>query len=46
MFNSENNNNLQFDITLNNEIIVLECFIQIFGMACFLKENLTIPKIN
>jgi hypothetical protein len=29
----KNNNNLPFSIILNNEAIVLESFIQIFGMA-------------
>jgi hypothetical protein len=33
MFGIQNKNNLQFSITLNNEAIVLESFIQIFCMA-------------
>ncbi len=30
MFGSKNNTNLQFNIALNNEAIVLECFMQNF----------------
>jgi hypothetical protein len=38
---------LQFDIIRNNEDIVLESFIQIFGMAStHLSKNLAIPKYN
>jgi hypothetical protein len=33
MFNNRNNNDLQFNITLSYEAIVLEIFIEIFGMA-------------
>jgi hypothetical protein len=33
MFGSKNNNSLYLGIILNNEAIVLEIFIQIFGMA-------------
>jgi hypothetical protein len=33
MTSSENNNNLQFDIILNNEAMMLESFIQFFCMA-------------
>jgi hypothetical protein len=33
MFNSKNINILQFNIILYNKAIVLETFIQIFGMA-------------
>ncbi len=36
MLGSKNNNNLQFDIIVNNEIIVLQSFIEFFGMACIL----------
>jgi hypothetical protein len=40
-------NKLQFDIIQNNEAIVLESFIQIFGMAStHLSKNLAIPKYN
>jgi hypothetical protein len=31
--NNNNNNNLQFGILQNNEAVVHESFIQIFGMA-------------
>jgi len=45
MFNSNNNNNLQFNIVLHNEAIVLESFIQICGMACtYFSKKLAIPK--
>jgi hypothetical protein len=38
---------LQFDIIRNNEAIVLESFIQIFGIAStHLSKNLAIPKYN
>jgi hypothetical protein len=33
MTSSENNNNLQFDIILNNEAMMLESFIQFLWMA-------------
>ncbi len=33
MYGGKSNSNLQFDITLNNEVIALESFIYIFGMA-------------
>jgi hypothetical protein len=39
MFNSKNINILQFNIILYNKVIVLEIFIQIFGMA-----NMYFPK--
>jgi len=47
----KNNNNLPFSIILNNEAIVLESFIQIFGMAAGAHththiEFLAFPKIN
>jgi len=34
MLGSNKNNNLQFDIIVNTEIIVLQSFIEFFGMAC------------
>jgi hypothetical protein len=38
---------LQFDITLNNEVAVLENFIQNFGMACIYFSKISaIPKSN
>jgi hypothetical protein len=38
---------LHFDITLNNEVVVLESFIQFFGMACiYFSKKLAIPKSN
>jgi hypothetical protein len=47
MFGIQNNNNLQFSITLNNEAIVLESFIQIFCMAgAHFQIFLAIPKNN
>ncbi len=47
MFGIKNNNNLQFGIILNNEAIVLESFIQIFGMVgTHFSEYLEIPKKN
>lgn len=33
MFKNKNNNTLQFNVILNNEVIVLENFNQIFNMA-------------
>jgi hypothetical protein len=33
MTSSENNNNLQFDIILNNEAMMLESFVQFLCMA-------------
>jgi hypothetical protein len=45
--NNTNNNNLQFDITLSNEAIALESFIQIFGMShTYFSEKSGIPKNN
>jgi len=42
-----NNNNVQFSIILKTEAIVLESFIQIFGMAgIHFSEFLAIPKSN
>jgi hypothetical protein len=42
--NQNNNNNLQFDIILNN---VLETVIWTFGMACtYFPELFAIPKNN
>jgi hypothetical protein len=47
MFGNQNNNNLQFDIILNNEANVLETVIWTFGMACtYFPEVFTIPKSN
>jgi hypothetical protein len=34
MFDNKNENNLQFYITLYDEAMVLESFLQNFGMAC------------
>jgi hypothetical protein len=45
--NNNNNNNVQFSIILKTEVIVLESFIQIFGMAgIHFSEFLAIPKSN
>jgi hypothetical protein len=45
--NNNNGNNLQFSIVLETEAIVLETFIQIFGMAgIHFSEFLAIPKGN
>jgi hypothetical protein len=45
MFSNQNNNNLQFDIILNNEAIVLETIIWTFGTACaYFPEFFAIPK--
>jgi hypothetical protein len=45
--NQSNNNNLQFDIILNNEANVLETVIWTFGMACtYFPEFFAIPKNN
>jgi hypothetical protein len=47
MFGIKNNNNLQFGIILNNEAIMLESFIQIFGIVdTHFPEFLEIPKNN
>jgi hypothetical protein len=43
----KNNNNVQFSIILKTKAIVLESFIQIFGMAgIHFSEFLAIPKSN
>jgi hypothetical protein len=45
--NQYNNNNVQFSIILKTEAIVLENFIQIFGMAgIHFSEFLAIQKSN
>ncbi len=47
MFSNKKNYNLQLVIILNNEAIMLESFIQIFGMAgTYFSEILAIPKIK
>jgi len=44
---NNNNNNVQFSIILKTKAIVLESFIQIFGMAGIpFSEFLAIPKSN
>jgi hypothetical protein len=45
--NKNNNNSVQFSIILKTKAIVLESFIQIFGMAGnHFSEFLAIPKSN
>ncbi len=45
--NNNHNNNVQFSIILKTEAIVLETFIQIFGMTSIhFSEFLAIPKSN
>jgi hypothetical protein len=45
MFKNKNNNTLQFNVILNNEVIVLENFNQIFNMAStYFSKSLAIPK--
>jgi hypothetical protein len=45
MFKNKNNNTSQFNVILNNEVIVLENFNQIFGMASiYISKSLAIPK--
>jgi hypothetical protein len=45
--NNNNNSNVQLEIILNNEDIVLESFINIFGMTCmYFSKKLAIPKNN
>jgi hypothetical protein len=47
MMSNKNKNNLQFSIILYNEAIVLESFIQNFGMACaYFSEFSAILKKN
>jgi hypothetical protein len=42
MFDNKNNNILQFNIILNNEVVMLESFIQIFDMmGMYFSEFLT-----
>lgn len=42
MFGSKNNTNLQFNIVLNNEAIVLACFMQ--NIWEFQKSTLLMPN--
>jgi hypothetical protein len=42
MFNNKSINILQFNIILYNKVIVLEIFIQIFGMASMYFPNFII----
>jgi hypothetical protein len=47
MMGNKNKNNLKFNITIYNEAIVLESFIQNFGMACgYFSEFSAILKKN
>jgi hypothetical protein len=47
MMGNKNKNNIQFSIILCNEAIVLESFIQNFGMACaYFSEFSAILKKN
>jgi hypothetical protein len=47
MMGNKNKNNLQCNITVYNEAIVLESFIQNFGMACaYFPEFSAILKKN
>jgi hypothetical protein len=47
MFSNKNNYNLQLVNILNIEAIMLESFIQIFGMAgTYFSEILAVPKIK
>ncbi len=45
MFGRKYNNILQFDIILNNEVVVLKSFIPIFDMVgMYFSKFLAIPK--
>jgi hypothetical protein len=47
MFKNKNNNTLQFNVILNNEVLVLENFNHIFGMgSTYFSKSLAIPKNN